>query len=79
MNTPERILNCLEQVGIILESDTKFENVELSDVLMDSIIFIQFIVALEEEFKINFPDEYLLIDKIGSLPILSSIIESLIQ
>ena len=78
MDTQNRIIKCLEQVGLVIEEKSKTADFELSNYLEDSIVFIQFIVSLEEEFEIEFPDEYLLIDKLSSLSALSATMDSLI-
>ena len=78
MDTKRRILNCLEQVGIVFDVNDMSSDIEMADFLTDSIVFIQFIVAIEEEFGIDFPDEYLIIDKLGSLSALTLTIESLV-
>ena len=44
----------------------------------DSISFISSIVSLEEEFNIEFPDEYLLIEKMNNINNICLIIESLL-
>ena len=43
-----------------------------------SISFISSIVSLEEEFNIEFPDEYLLIEKMNNINNICLIIESLL-
>ena len=45
---------------------------------VDSISFISSIVSLEEEFNIEFPDEYLLIEKMNNINNICLIIESLL-
>ena len=39
----------------------------LSEIGMDSIKFIQIVVALEDEFNIEIPDEYLITANMGTL------------
>ena len=56
MEKLQKIQNCLEENGIEVLNDGTLDNV-------DSISFISSIVSLEEEFNIEFPDEYLLIEK----------------
>jgi acyl carrier protein len=43
------------------------ENCDLSLIGMDSLKFITVIVALEEYFKIEFPDEYLIIGNMNTV------------
>mgnify|MGYP005789605201 CR=1 FL=1 len=79
MDIQNKILSCLEEVGIILEEDSNIEDIELSNYLDDSLVFIQFIVGLEEAFEINFPDEMLSIENIGTMSTLSSTIENILN
>lgn len=58
MEKLQKIQNCLEENGIEVLNDGTLDNV-------DSISFISSIVSLEEEFNIEFPDEYLLIEKMN--------------
>lgn len=39
----------------------------LTDLGMDSINYIHIVVSLEEEFQIEIPDEFLVIDKMGTV------------
>lgn len=48
----ERIVKCLEENGI--QVDSKGNLLDL-----DSIKFISFVITLEDEFTIEFPDAYL--------------------
>lgn len=60
MEKLQKIQNCLEENGIEVLNDGTLDNV-------DSISFISSIVSLEEEFNIEFPDEYLLIEKMNNI------------
>ena len=48
------------------EITTEQADEDLSLLGMDSIIFIRIVVALEEAFEIEVPDEYLLITEMGT-------------
>lgn len=66
------ILNqILEIVNSQLESDVKISLSQIEDNLiehkMDSIIFIKIIVALEEKFNIEIPDQYLVISELATI------------
>ena len=50
---------------------------DLTEYILDSIQFISFIVELERELNIEFPDELLLYDNIRSLNGFISLIENL--
>ena len=69
MEKLQKIQNCLEENGIEVLNDGTLDNV-------DSII--SSIVSLEEEFNIEFPDEYLLIEKMNNINNICLIIESLL-
>ena len=58
------VIDELENLGIIDDSEN---DVDLLSMNIDSITFISFIVALEERFKIQFPDEYLTMEVMNSL------------
>lgn len=72
MEKLQKIQNCLEENGIEVLNDGTLDNV-------DSISFISSIVSLEEEFNIEFPDEYLLIEKMNNINNICLIIESLLN
>lgn len=71
MEKLQKIQNCLEENGIEVLNDGTLDNV-------DSISFISSIVSLEEKFNIEFPDEYLLIEKMNNINNICLIIESLL-
>lgn len=63
----ERILKCLESQGIVLPSDFPKEDyniVEQAD--FSSLKFVSLIVALEDEFDIEFPTDLLSLDLVVS-------------
>lgn len=68
------IIEELENLGIII--DTSEEDIDLLSMEVDSITFITFIVALEERFEIQFPDEYLTIEVMNSLNGFSTLIHA---
>jgi len=72
------IFHAIEKVGIVGASGTETD-VDLCEFIEDSITFITFIVELENEFQIEFPDDLLLLETISSLYGLCEIIESLVN
>lgn len=60
----ERIVKCFKNIGIIIDET---ENIKLTEYLTDSVMFISFLVELENEFNLEIPDEYLLPNKLTSL------------
>lgn len=55
----EKRLNQLLEDNGLYDSDSEMQEKLLSE--MDSLRFIQLVVAIENEFKIGIPDEYLLL------------------
>lgn len=54
-----------EEFAFILLEDNK-DDFSISDYVVDSITFIQFIVKIEEEIKHELPDDFLLYDMLDS-------------
>ena len=77
MEIKEKVLYVMESIGVFVEDDVKDTNFDMRDYIVDSLQFISFIVNLEKELGIVYPDELLLMDKIGSFDGFCSIIESL--
>ena len=48
----ERVMRCLEENGVIIDDDGNLPDIE-------SVVFISTVLTIEEEFGIEFPDEYL--------------------
>ena len=61
----ERIKECLDNIGIL--SDDLNEDSSLLDILEESIMFITFIVELEEHFGIAISDEYLMPERLRKI------------
>ncbi len=77
MEIKEKVLYVMESIGVFVEDDVKDTNFDMRDYIVDSLQFISFIVNLEKELGIVYPDELLLMDKIGLFDGFCSIIESL--
>ncbi|MED4955056.1 hypothetical protein NYE69_14885 [Paenibacillus sp. FSL R5-0527] len=71
MEVNQMILDCLEENGIEVLDDGKLDNV-------DSFAFISAIVSLEEVFNIEFPDEYLLIEKLSNIDNICIIVKQML-
>ena len=65
------VLNELEDIG---END-----VDLTEFIVESIMFISFIVELEDKLGIEIPEELLDINSIKSLNTFSTILEELLK
>lgn len=64
-----------KSVGI----DVIQEDCDLSQIGMDSITFIHVIVALEEEFNIEIPDEKLLISEMNTVSKIEDVISDVLN
>ena len=51
-NEKDILMLCLEENGIIVDQEGNLPDIE-------SIVFISTVISIEEEFGIEFPDEYL--------------------
>lgn len=71
------IIPILSNIGILIDEQMETFDVDLTEYILDSIQFISFIVELERELNIEFPDELLLYDNICSLNGFISLIENL--
>jgi len=56
----EKLINCLEESGIIVDEDGTLPD-------MESIMFITMVLSIEEQFGIEFPDDYLNTTYFGSV------------
>lgn len=76
MNVKTKIIECLESVGIFI--NTYDEDVCINDYGVDSLMLISIILRIEDEFSICIPDENLSFETLSSLNGFSQLIESLI-
>ena len=62
-------------------TEITFEQTEddLSALGMDSIVFIRVVVALEEAFDIEIPDEYLLLTEMNNLSKMTDVISTVLD
>ena len=70
------IIEEFENLGIVIDQDQ--EDTDLSSMEIDSITFVSFIVALEERFEIQFPDEFLTMETMNSLNGFANLIDKLL-
>ena len=68
MNIRDVLLELITDLGIEVD-----ENGKICDI--DSITFVSLIVRIEETFNIIFPDEFLLIEMVGDIRCLVTVIE----
>lgn len=67
------LVEIAEENGILIDD---FE-MSIMEYIPDSITFITFIVAIEEKFDIEMPDDFLLIEKFGSIKELATVINDI--
>ncbi len=77
MNIRSRVIECMERVGLLI--DTEEKDVNVNDYGVDSISFVSLIVEVEQEFGIEIPDGYLYADILQSLNGFIHLIEQLIE
>lgn len=76
------ISNILEIINFQIEDVTIQMNQideDLASLGVDSIKFIQLVVALEETFEIEFPDEYLIPIEMGTVNKISNIVLTILK
>lgn len=66
----DNVITCLTNIGCIVDENTD----DLKEVIEDSIMYVSFIVELEEMFDIEIPDDYLFL---GAMSSISSICDML--
>lgn len=64
-----RVIEIVEENGIEIDDEGKFDNV-------DSIKFISMLVSIEQEFNIEIPDDFLLLDNILNISSITAIVEN---
>lgn len=72
------VIEVLSELGIETE-DIGENDVDLTEFIVESIMFISFIVELEDKLGIEIPEELLDINSIKSLNTFSTILEELLK
>ena len=65
MEYEKRIAECLENVGIDIAAYG--EDVALGDIIQDSLVFVSFIIEVEDEFGIQLDDGFLIVDNLKTI------------
>ena len=71
----EKLAEIAEENGILVDD----YDLNLIEYIPDSITFITFIFTIEERFDIEMPDDFMLIETLGSIKELAMIIDDIIQ
>lgn len=79
MEITEKIIEIIHANLTNISPDFRDVDADLSQLGMDSIVFIKIIVALEGAFEIEFPDEYLLISVTNSIGKMAQIVTNEIE
>lgn len=71
----------LQIINIVLDSPLTQEHIDsdLSALDIDSITFIRLIIALEEAFEVEIPDEYLLMTQLNTVRKIQQVLSDLIN
>lgn len=72
LNIKDNIVKLIDEVNIFADDDGALCNV-------DSMSYIQFIVALEDTFDIEFPDELLSIDSLKNVDDFATVVQNLLE
>ena len=76
------IENAINDIGVIFSMEQDmigFEDLDLTEYIEDSVKFLQFIVALEDQLDIEIPDELLNIEILRSFNGFSSLLKEFIN
>lgn len=71
------IIEALENIGVFC--DCEDDDIQLQEVILDSIMCITFIIELENIFGIEIPDKYLNRDQLSDYKAIENLIYSLLQ
>ena len=69
----EAVLCCLRNIGVVAEEGNFF----LQEYLHESLMFISFIIELEQRFHLEIPPEYLQPEKLSTLQDVCNMLEIL--
>mgnify|MGYP002512609527 CR=1 FL=1 len=74
-NIREKVVSCLSNVGIEVEGD----DINLLSYLQDSLVFVSFVVELEEVFQIEFDDASFVDETFSDMDSICNIINVLLN
>jgi acyl carrier protein len=75
----QKLVFSLENIGIYISEEEKESDFNLSDYILDSLLFVTFFVELEKNLGIEIPDIYLSIEKFVSVDAFCISISELLQ
>ena len=59
----KELLTIFEDIGVIVDQENDFD---IQDYIMDSLVYMSFIISVEQKLVIEIPDEFLLISHMMS-------------
>ena len=63
----EKVLETLKDIGVCVFNEEKDKDFDLSEYILDSLLFVTFFVELESKLGFEIPDTYLSMDKFRSI------------
>lgn len=78
MDMRDGIIQCFQNLGILIDPESE-ANPSLSEYLDSSMVFVSFIVELEQYFDIEISDEYLIEGRLSSYADVELMLEELIS
>lgn len=75
-----KIIDIMKEIGVYVtveQEDGHYKDVDLTEFILDSFQFINFIVEVESQFGISLPDQYLVVGGFSSLLALSDTVQEL--
>jgi len=59
----ETLISIFEEMGIIVDAEEDFD---IQEYIIDSVVYMSFIVSMEQKLGCEIPDEFLVVSKMGS-------------
>lgn len=79
MDNVDRIIECIQKVGIDVSDSEDYKSINLNEYVLDSISFVSFIVEVEKEFDCEIPDDLLLMSTLTTVGKFSEMIDEIKQ
>lgn len=70
----EKVIECLSNVGVVID-----DNKELLSYLQDSLVFVSFVVELEEVFQIELDDALFVDETFNDIDTVCTVIKGLLN
>lgn len=73
----DKVLQCMNNIGLCVLDDAA--NFNLDEYIVDSVMYVSFIIELEQMFDIEIPDEYLMISGMRTLDDICMTVEKILE